>query len=57
MDPDHAYALPNGVLMRVMGRRNEAIAHLQKAAEQTEHPDAERSQKALERILRGNRTL
>ena len=58
MDPEHPRAhYQMGILMRVMGRRKEAIRHLEKAAEQTEHPDSERAQKALDRILRGNRTL
>ena len=58
IDPDHAGAhYQLGILLRVLGRRDEAISHLEKAAAAAEHPDAERAQKALDRILRGDRTL
>lgn len=46
-----------GVLLRVTGRRDEAIALLERAAKDTEHPDAPKAAEALERMKRGGRTL
>jgi hypothetical protein len=45
------------VLLRVTGRRDEAIALLERAAKDTEHPDAAKAAEALERMKRGGRTL
>jgi tetratricopeptide (TPR) repeat protein len=58
IDPEHKGAhYQLGILMRVLGRRTEAIHHLEKAASDPEHPDAAKAQKALDRIQRGDRTL
>ena len=58
IDPEHAGAhYQLGVLLRVLGRRDDAIHHLEKAAADSEHPDAEKAAKALERMKRGDRTL
>ena len=45
------------VVRLVLGRRDEAIQHLEQAAADAEHPDAEKAAKALERMRRGDRTL
>jgi len=58
MRPDDTAALYNlGVLLRVTGRRDEAIACMEKAAMATEHPDAARAEEALEKLKKGPRTL
>lgn len=46
-----------GVLYRVTGRRDDAIAHLEQAAAGGDHGDAVRAREALDRINRGGRTL
>lgn len=57
MKPDDPAALYHlGVLLRVSGRRAEAMAALEKAAA-AEHPDAERAREALEKLRRGPRSL
>ncbi len=56
--PDDTAALFNlGVLLRVTGRRSEAISSLEKAAADAEHPDAERARAALKKMKRGPRAL
>jgi tetratricopeptide (TPR) repeat protein len=58
IDSTHAGAhYQLGVLLRVLGRRDDAIEHLEQAAADPDHPDAEKAAKALERMRRGNRTL
>jgi len=58
IDPRHAGAhYQLGVLLRVLGRRDEAIQHLEQAAAASDHPDAEKAAKALDRMKRGDRTL
>ena len=58
MKEGDAAALYNlGVLLRVTGRREEAIAAFTEAAAVAGHPDAERAREALERVKRGPRTL
>lgn len=58
MKPDDGAALYRlGVLLRVTGRRDEAIAAFEKVAAMTEHADAPRAAEALERMRRGGRTL
>ena len=58
IDPAHTAAhYQLGVVLRVMGRREEAIECLEKAAADTEHADSDKAAKALERIRRGGRTL
>lgn len=46
-----------GVLLRVSGRREEAVAAFEKVVAQADHPDAPRAREALERMQRGGRTL
>ena len=46
-----------GVLLRVTGRRDEAISCFERVAEQKGHPEAERAADALSRLKRGPRTL
>ncbi len=46
-----------GVLLRVTGRRDEALEVLERAAKDSEHPDALRAAEALERMSRGPKTL
>lgn len=46
-----------GVLLRVTGRRDEAIQCFEKVAELPNHPEAERAADALARLKRGPRTL
>ncbi|MCB9796700.1 MAG: tetratricopeptide repeat protein [Alphaproteobacteria bacterium] len=51
MKPDDTAGLYNlGVLLRVTGRKDEAIACFRKAAIDEEHPDGERARGALERM-------
>ena len=58
MAPDHTGALYSlGILLRVTGRRDEALELLRKAAEDTDSPDGQKAQEALERMERGPRTL
>lgn len=58
MKPGDVAALYNlGVLLRVSGRRAEAIEVLEKAAAAEGHPDAARAKEILEKIQRGPRTL
>jgi tetratricopeptide (TPR) repeat protein len=45
-----------GILLRVTGRRDEAIEALERAARDKSHPDAARAEEALDRMRRG-RTL
>ncbi len=54
-DPAALYNL--GVLLRVTGRRAEALECFKQAAEAEGHPDAPRAAEALERMSRGPRTL
>jgi tetratricopeptide (TPR) repeat protein len=55
--PEDASAWYNlGVLLRVTGRREEAIDAFEHAARDKQHPDAARAEEALERMQRG-RTL
>jgi hypothetical protein len=53
-DPAALYAL--GVLLRVTGRREEAMSCLEKVAA-TENPDRAKAVEALEKMKRGLRTL
>lgn len=58
MKPDDGAALYHlGVLLRVTGRREEAIACFENVVAQGDHPDAGRAREALERMQRGARTL
>ena len=58
MKKDDGSALYNlGVLLRVTGRRDEALGCFEKVAAMTGHPDAERATDALTRLKRGPRTL
>ncbi|MCB9781173.1 MAG: tetratricopeptide repeat protein [Alphaproteobacteria bacterium] len=58
MRPSDTAALYNlGVLLRVTGRRQEAIEVLERAVEDAEHPDAPRAREVLEKLRRGPRTL
>ncbi|MFZ5478250.1 MAG: tetratricopeptide repeat protein [Myxococcota bacterium] len=58
MKEDDTSALYNlGVLLRVTGRRDEAIAAFEKAAKDGEHPDGVKAKEALEKMQRGLRTL
>lgn len=58
MKPDDGSALYNlGVLLRVTGRRDEAMECLTKVAAMTDHPDQAHAVEALERMKRGGRTL
>ena len=58
MKQDDTAALYNlGVLLRVTGRRKDAIEALEKAALDKEHPDAARAQEVLDKLRRGPRTL
>lgn len=54
-DPNGNYAL--GVLLRVTGRRDEAIACFEKVVAHADHPDAAKAQEALDKMKRGKRTL
>jgi len=58
MKPEDTAALYNlGVLLRVTGRRKEAIEVLEKAAEAEDHPDAPRAREVLEKLRKGPRSL
>jgi tetratricopeptide (TPR) repeat protein len=58
MKEDDTSALYNlGVLLRVTGRRDDAIAMFEKAAKDEGHPDAAKAKEALEKMQRGLRTL
>lgn len=58
MKPDDGAALYRlGVLFRVTGRRDEAIAAFEKVAANTDHPDAGKAQEALDRMGKGGRNL
>jgi tetratricopeptide (TPR) repeat protein len=58
MKQDDTSALYNlGVLLRVAGRREEAVACLEKAAADLQHPDGPKARDALERMKRGPRAL
>ena len=58
MKPDDGAALYRlGVLFRVTGRRDDAIAAFEKVAAMGDHPDAAKAQEALERMNRGGRIL
>lgn len=55
---DDTSALYNlGVLLRVTGRRAEAIQCFEKAAKDEKHPDGERAREALEKMNKGPRIL
>lgn len=54
-DPDALYHL--GVLLRVTGRRDEAIGCFEKVAAREGHRLQEKAQEAVERMKRGKRTL
>jgi len=54
-DPAASYHL--GILLRVTGRRDEAIACLEVAAAAKDFVDAEKAREALERLRRGPRAL
>lgn len=54
-DPSALYNL--GVLLRVTGRRTEAMECFEQATEYEDHPDAPRAAEALQRMRRGPRTL
>lgn len=58
MKPDDTAALYHlGILLRVTGRREEAIDVLGRAAKDIEHPDASKAGEALERMKRGGKAL
>lgn len=58
MRPDDGAALYHlAVLLRVTGRRDEAIANFEKVAAMVDHPEQARAVEALERMRRGGRTL
>lgn len=58
MRPDDVSAAYNlGVLLRVTGRREEALELLGRAAKATDHPDGVKAAEALSRMQRGARTL
>ena len=46
-----------GVLLRVIGRRDEALQHLQQAAETEGYENASKAQDILDKMNRGKRTL
>ena len=54
---DPAALYHRGVLLRVTGRRKEAIEALEEAAAAVDHPDAPKAREVLEKIKRGPRTL
>ena len=55
---DDAAALYNlGVLLRVIGRRAEALECFEKASRDKEHPDGARALEALEKMKKGPRVL
>ena len=54
MKPDDTAALYHlGILLRVTGRREDAVEMLGRAAKDTDHPDAAKAAEALERMKRG----
>ncbi|MDP2315150.1 MAG: tetratricopeptide repeat protein [Pseudomonadota bacterium] len=58
MKPDDTAALYHlGILLRVTGRREEAMEVLGRAAKDADHPDAAKAGEALERMKRGGKTL
>ena len=58
MKADDSAALYNlGILLRVTGRRAEALSCLEKAAADLEFPDHEKAAEAVEKMKRGPRTL
>jgi tetratricopeptide (TPR) repeat protein len=58
MNPDDTAGYYHlGVLLRVTGRRDEAVECLERAAADKGHPDALRAEEALDRMRRGPRTL
>lgn len=58
MKPDDVAALYHlGILLRVTGRRDEAIATLEKASASPDHPEGAKAADALERMKRGGKTL
>jgi Flp pilus assembly protein TadD len=58
MNPDETAAHYHlGILLRVTGRRDEAIDSLERAARDKGHPDATRAEDALERMRRGPRSI
>ena len=58
MRPDHPSTLVHlGVLLRVTGRRKEAMEALEKAAEDAESPDGIKAAEILTKMARGPRTL
>lgn len=58
MKPEDGAALYNlGVLLRVVGRRDEALACFEKVAAMAEHPDQPRAAEALERMKRASKGL
>ncbi len=58
MKPDDGGALYRlGVLLRVTGRRDEAIACFEKVAAMADHADQARAAEALDRMSRGGRNL
>lgn len=58
MKPDDTAALYHlGILLRVTGRREEAVDVLGRAAKDADHPDAAKAAEALERMKRGGKTL
>lgn len=58
MKPDDTSALyALGVLLRVTGRREEALATLEKAAKDAEHPDGVKAAEALEKMRKGPKSL
>jgi tetratricopeptide (TPR) repeat protein len=55
---DDTAALYNlGVLLRVTGRREEAMESFERAARDTDHPDSGRAKDALEKMKKGPRVL
>jgi len=54
-DPSALYNL--GVLLRVTGRRKDALGVLEQAAALSGHPDSVRAQEVLDKMKRGPRTI
>ena len=58
MKPGDCAALYHlGILLRVTGRKDEAVTVLEQAAAVTGHPDAARAQETLDKLQKGGRTL
>ncbi|MBM4392548.1 MAG: tetratricopeptide repeat protein [Deltaproteobacteria bacterium] len=58
MNPEDTAGLYHlGILLRVTGRRDEAIDCLERAARDKGHPDALKAEEALDRMRRGPRTI